>query len=319
MTPELVLESNALFAQDVRDGLTRTGQKTLPSKYLYDALGSSLFEAISLLPEYGLTRAEERILRHHAREIVDRIDGRVTVSELGSGNGRKTRWVLTALCMREPLSYYPIEISHAALVSCESELRDIGGISIVGVEREYLDGLREVAALRPAGSRFLVLFLGSTIGNFDAGADVRFLRDVRSFLRPGDSLLLGTDLLKPLERMLPAYDDPLGITAAFNVNLLARINRELNGNFDLNAFAHEIRFNDATSSIEMHLRSKRRQTATFGDQRIAFEEGETIWTESCHKYTHDSIEELAAASGFRTEAQWIDEEWPFAETLLTSV
>lgn len=319
MTPELVLESNSRFAEDVRGGLTRAGQKTLPSKYLYDALGSSLFEAISLLPEYGLTRAEERILRRYSREIVDHIGRPVTVSELGSGNGRKTRWVLTALCMREPLSYYPIEISHAALVSCESELRDIGGISIVGVEREYLDGLREVAALRPKGSRFLVLFLGSTIGNFDAGADVRFLRDVRSFLRPGDSLLVGTDLLKPLDRMLPAYDDPLGVTAAFNRNLLARINRELGGTFDLNAFAHEIRFTEATSSIEMHLRSERRQTVTFADQSITFDEGETIWTESCHKYTRDSIEELADASGFRTAAQWVDDEWPFAETLLTSV
>jgi dimethylhistidine N-methyltransferase len=319
MTPELVLESNACFADDVREGLTRPGQKTLPSKYLYDALGSSLFEAISLLPEYGLTRAEERILRHNAREIVDHIGRPVTVSELGSGNGRKTRWVLSALCMREPLSYYPIEISHAALVSCESELRDIGGISIVGVEREYLDGLREVVALRPAGSRLLVLFLGSTIGNFDAGADVRFLREVRSFLRPGDSLLLGADLMKPLNRMLLAYDDPLGVTAAFNLNLLARINRELDGNFDLNAFAHEVRFNEATSSIEMHLRSRRRQTVAFADRPVTFEEGETIWTESCHKYTRASIEELAAASGFRTEAQWIDEEWPFAETLLTSV
>ncbi len=319
MTPELVLESNALFADDVRDGLSRAGQKTLPSKYLYDALGSSLFEAISLLPEYGLTRAEERILRRYAREIVHHIGRPVTVSELGSGNGRKTRWILTALCMREPLSYYPIEISHAALVSCESELRDIGGISIVGVEREYLDGLREVAALRPHGSRFLVLFLGSTIGNFDAGADVRFLRDVRSFLRPGDSLLLGSDLMKPLDRMLLAYDDPLGVTAAFNLNLLARINRELGGSFDLDGFAHEVRFNEATSSIEMHLRSQHRQAVTVGDQTFTFEEGETIWTESCHKYTRDSLDELVAASGFRAEAQWIDEEWPFAETLFTSV
>jgi len=319
MTPELVLESNSLFAEDVREGLSRTGQKTLPSKYLYDALGSSLFEAISLLPEYGLTRAEERILRRYSREIVNHIGRPVTVSELGSGNGRKTRWILTALCMREPLSYYPIEISHAALVSCESELRDIGGISIVGVEREYLDGLREVAALRPDGSRFLVLFLGSTIGNFDAGADARFLRDVRGFLRPGDSLLLGSDLMKPLDRMLRAYDDPLGVTAAFNLNLLARINRELGGNFNLESFAHEVRFNDATSSIEMHLRSTRRQAVVFAGQTVAFREGETIWTESCHKYTPASIEQLAAASGFRTDAQWIDEEWPFAETLLTSV
>jgi L-histidine N-alpha-methyltransferase len=139
------------FASDVRAGLCREGQKELPSKYLYDPLGSTLFEAISLLPEYGLTRADERLLRRHAREIVRHVPGSALVSELGSGNGRKTRWILNALCERGPVSYYPIEISPAALASCESELGDIESVSIVGVEREYLDGLREVAALRADG------------------------------------------------------------------------------------------------------------------------------------------------------------------------
>jgi uncharacterized SAM-dependent methyltransferase len=222
------------------------------------------------------------------------------------------------LCEREPVSYYPIELSRAALESCESELGDVGCVSIVGVEREYLDGLREVAALRADGVRLLVLFLGSTIGNFDAGADARFLSEVRSVLAPGDSLLLGADLVKPPERMLEAYDDPLGVTAAFNLNLLGRINRELDGDFDLRQFEHAARFNEATSSIEMHLRSKRRQVVNVRRSGFAatFRAGETIWTESSHKYTRGEIAELAVLCGFRTEAQWVDDEWPFAENLL---
>jgi dimethylhistidine N-methyltransferase len=314
------IQSVQQFAREVREGLCRAGQKTLPSKYLYDPLGSTLFEAISLLPEYGLTRAEERILQRHSREIVGHVPAPAMVSELGSGSGRKTRWILSALCEREPLSYYPIEISRAALASCESELRDIEQISIVGVEREYLDGLREVASLRPNGTHLLVLFLGSTIGNFDAGADGRFLRQVRSFLLPGDSLLLGADLMKPVERMLKAYDDPLGVTAAFNLNLLARINRELEADFDLRHFRHWAPFNEALGSIEMHIRSTREQIVNFRRDgfSVAFGKDETIWTESCHKYTRDAIGELALLSGFRQKAQWIDDEWPFAETLLTA-
>jgi dimethylhistidine N-methyltransferase len=309
------------FASDVRAGLCREGQKELPSKYLYDPLGSTLFEAISLLPEYGLTRADERLLRRHAREIVRHVPGSALVSELGSGNGRKTRWILNALCERGPVSYYPIEISPAALASCESELGDIESVSIVGVEREYLDGLREVAALRADGVHLLVLFLGSTIGNFDSGADAGFLREVRSVLAPDDWLLLGADLLKPLARMLEAYDDPLGVTAAFNLNLLGRINRELDGDFDLRQFEHVARFNKAARSIEMHLRSKRRQVVNVrhGGFAVTFRAGETIWTESSHKYTRREIAELAVACGFRTEAQWVDDEWPFAENLLGAV
>jgi dimethylhistidine N-methyltransferase len=317
----VISDPAAQFACDVRAGLCKEGQKELPSKYLYDPLGSTLFEAISLLPEYGLTRADERLLQRHAREIVRHVPGPALVSELGSGNGRKTRWILNALCERGPVSYYPIEISPAALASCESELGDIESVSIVGVEREYLDGLREVAALRADGVHLLVLFLGSTIGNFDSGADARFLREVRSVLAPGDSLLLGADLLKPLARMLEAYDDPLGVTAAFNLNLLGRINRELDGDFDLRQFEHVARFNKAARSIEMHLRSKRRQVVNVrrGGFAVTFRAGETIWTESSHKYTRREIAALAVACGFRTEAQWVDDEWPFAENLLMAV
>jgi dimethylhistidine N-methyltransferase len=321
-TSERVLSDPvAQFALDVRAGLCKKGQKELPSKYLYDALGSALFEVITLLPEYGLTRADERLLRLHAKEIVRRVPSPALISELGSGSGRKTRWILSALAEREPVSYYPIELSRAALRSCESELGGLECVSVVGVEREYLDGLRQVAALRADGVHLLVLFLGSTIGNFDSGADAHFLSEVRSVLAPGDSLLLGTDLMKPLERMLEAYDDPPGVTAAFNLNLLGRINRELDGDFDLRQFEHVARFNEATSSIEMHLRSKRRQMVHVrrGGFAVSFQAGETIWTESSHKYARREIAQLAARCGFRAEAQWVDDEWPFAENLLAAV
>src|SRR5580704_7823089 len=185
------------FAADVRAGLTRPGQKELLSKYLYDDVGSALFEVISHLPEYGLTRADERLLRRHAGEIVERLDAPVAVAELGSGSGKKTRWILEALGRWQRTFYYPVEISRAALLMCQRELSDIDSISIVGFEREYLDGLREVATHRQRNQQILVMFLGSTIGNFDRDAGAKFLAEIRHILEPGDSLLLGTDLEKP--------------------------------------------------------------------------------------------------------------------------
>jgi dimethylhistidine N-methyltransferase len=308
------------FAAEVREGLLRPGQKELPSKYLYDDVGSALFEVISALPEYGLTRADQRLLRENAGEMVARVASPVVVAELGSGSGKKTRYLLEALDSRQQTRYCPIEISHAALTMVERELGDIDHISIVGFEREYLDGLLEVADNRRPGEQLLVLFLGSTIGNFDRPADVKFLRAVRRILQPGDALLLGTDLIKPIPQMLDAYDDSLGVTAAFNLNLLARINRELGGNFVLPQFRHEARFNPETRSIEMHLRSARNQNVTISRAglTVTFHEGETIWTESSHKYSRPELLQLAMAANFRCEQQWVDDEWPFAETLLVA-
>ncbi|HSR06198.1 MAG TPA: L-histidine N(alpha)-methyltransferase [Bryobacteraceae bacterium] len=305
------------FAADVQAGLNRTGQKELPSKYLYDAVGSRLFDVITALPEYGVTRAEERILREHAAEIVERLHTPLSVAELGSGSGQKTRGLLEALCHRDPTSYYPIEISPAALAMCKREVGDIQAISILGLERDYLDGLAEVAAQRRQGKPLLVLFLGSTIGNFDPPAAASFLQELRGLLQPGDSLLLGTDLEKPVPVLLNAYDDSIGVTAAFNLNLLGRINRELDGHFDLSQFAHEARFNPTARRVEMHLRSTRRQRVAIekADMSVTFEEGETIWTESSHKYSLSEVLRMAHASGFRCEAQWIDHEWLFAESL----
>src|SRR5450755_3768559 len=302
------------FAAEVRAGLTRPGQKELPSTYLYDDVGSALFEVISHLPEYGLTRADERLLQRHASEIVERLDAPVAVAELGSGSGKKTRWILEALGRWQRTFYYPVEISHSALLMCERELSDIESLSIVGFEREYLDGLLEVAAHRQRNQHLFVMFLGSTIGNFDRQAGVKFLVEIRRILQPGDSLLLGTDLEKPAAQLIKAYDDELGVTAAFDLNLLARINRELDADFDLTLFSHLARINHEARSVEMHLRSTRKQRVCIAAAGfdVEFQQGETIWTESSHKYSAGEIFQMARETGFRCEAQWIDETWPFA-------
>jgi dimethylhistidine N-methyltransferase len=305
------------FAEDVRAGLTKSGQREILSKYLYDEVGSALFEAICLLPEYGLTRADTRLLQQHADEMVARMPSPAHVAELGSGSGKKTRWILEALARRQHTFYYPIEISPAALAACEKELGQIDLVHIVGFEKPYLEGLKDVENRREGDERVCVLFLGNTIGNFDRPAADDFLRQVRSVLEPGDSLLLGTDLEKSVDVQLLAYDDPAGVTAAFDLNVLARINRELDADFDLKQFAHEARWNAEERRIEMHLRSLRRQRVNIpgASLQIGLEPGETIWTESSHKYSPAEPIEMAARTGFRCEAQWIDDEWPFAQNL----
>jgi L-histidine N-alpha-methyltransferase len=305
------------FAILVREGLAKPGQKELPSKYLYDDIGSALFELICLLPEYGLTRAEERILGRYATEIVSQIPEAVAVAELGSGSGKKTRRLLQALCRHQSVSYYPIEISAQALASCERELAGIHCVSVVGIEREYLDGLLEAAARREEGQRLLILFLGSTIGNFDVPSSIRFLRQLRGILSAGDYLLLGADLSKSTDLLLAAYDDPLGVTSAFNRNLLVRINRELGADFALDRFAHEAIFNDRSSSVEMHLRSLKTQQVVIpgAGAQVEFAEGETIWTETCHKYSLAELDSIATQTGFRALGTWLDHSWPFADCL----
>jgi L-histidine Nalpha-methyltransferase len=317
-TAVIAQHSKPNLAADVRAGLCRPGQKELPSKYLYDEIGSALFEVVSVLPEYGLTRADERLLHRHAADIVSRLKPQVLVAELGSGSGKKTRWLLEALARRQCTTYCPIEISPTALARCENELSGIDRISIVGFERPYLDGLLAAAARRAENDRLLVLFLGSTIGNFDRDAAERFLTEVRRILFPGDALLLGTDLEKPLPQLLAAYDDSLGVTAAFNLNLLARINRELDADFDLAAFRHEARYDTEHQRVEMHLRSLRDQIVGIPRSgcRVSFLKDETIWTESSHKYRAEDISAIARRNGFHCDSQWIDTEWPFAESLL---
>ncbi len=318
LTASLPIRHVSEFSADVRESLTKPGQRELPSKYLYDEVGSSLFEAICVLPEYGLTRADARLLEKYSREIVGRLPSSIQVAELGSGSGKKTRWILEALSRRQMTYYYPIEISPSALAACAKELGQIDLVSVVGHEQPYLEGLRTVAEGRGERDHLLVLFLGSTIGNFDRDAGEEFLSEMREILQPGDALLLGTDLEKSIELQLLAYDDPAGVTAAFNLNLLARINRELGADFDLSSFRHQARWNRVERRIEMHLRSMCRQTVHVpaASLRFMLDEDETIWTESSHKYQAEEIPEMAERTGFHCDGQWIDREWPFAQNLL---
>jgi len=322
MLTEIISQrSIADFAVDVRNGLTKPGQKESASNYLYDEVGSALFDAITLLPEYGLYRADERILRQHAAEIVrPLLSAPVVVAELGSGSGKKTHWILEALALHQHTRYFPIEISSTALARCAKEMNQKERVSFFGIEREYLEGLSIVTANRHDRDRLLVLFLGSTIGNFDRPAATEFLIETRRRLQKGDALLLGTDLVKPVELLLAAYDDPAGVTASFNVNLLARINRELGANFDLRAFRHLAHYDESERRIEMHLVSQRNQMVTIPEAHCSvwFDCGETIWTESSYKYRADEIRQMAQGAGFQMEAQWVDEEWSFAESLLTA-
>ena len=304
------------FAREVRAGLSTAGQKFLPCRYFYDDVGSALFDAITALAEYGLTRADARILRDHSEELAARLAGDVVVAELGSGSGAKTRYVLDQLARRQAVTYYPIDVSASALAKCVQELECYGDVT--PLEASYLDGLGTVAERRRPGQRLLVLFLGSTIGNFEPDAAIEFLCGVRQKLAPGDALLLGTDLVKPQEAMLSAYDDPTGVTAAFNRNLLARVNRELEADFDLRQFDHLAVYSHGQQRIEMHLRSRRRQQVTIAKAGLVvdFEPGETIFTEACHKFAPAQICEMARLAGFRLDTAWVDDEWPFAESLL---
>lgn len=310
---------NREFARDVEIGLGAR-RKWLPARWLYDELGSALFEAITALPEYGLTRADARIIVGAAEEICDAAGHPRTLLELGSGSGSKTRPLLEVAARRGFIEYVPIDVSRAALNSCRVMLNGIARVHIRAIEAGYLEGLeRGIRDCRP-GEPALILFLGSTIGNFERTEAALFLAEVRRRMRPGDSLLLGADLVKPAEALIPAYDDPLGVTAAFNLNLLGRINRELEGEFELSRFEHQAVWNSRASRIEMHLRSRVAQRVDVGalEREIRFRAGETIWTESSHKFRPEQIRRMGERAGWRLVRQWVDKEWPFAETLFTA-
>lgn len=319
MFAALAPDYNIEFARDVAAGLTRP-RKTLSASWLYDALGSSLFEAITLLPEYGLTRADGRLLARHSPEIVKAANSPTLVVELGSGTGTKTRHVLTAAARHSHVRYVPIDISQAALDACVASLDDVDRVRVQPITGDYFYGLENALAERRRGEHVLVLFLGSTIGNFSSADRNSCLQRVRRCLNPGDSFLLGTDLIKSKEVLVRAYDDPLGVTAAFNLNLLARMNRELGGTFKIQQFAHEARWNERQSRIEMHLRSRIAQTVRIETLRLElkFERDETIWTESCHKFTAEQVRRLGSRAGWAKSEQWLDRDWGFAETLFTA-
>jgi dimethylhistidine N-methyltransferase len=304
----------------IADGLAAS-PKRLPFECFYDDLGSALFEAITLLPEYGLTRAGLRILERSAAELAERLDPPLDVVELGSGSGRKTRSLLEALARRASVAYRPVDISPAALAECERELGRLPGVSVTPILADHLAGLREAMARRRREAHVLALFLGSNIGNFGRDAACRFLAALRGALNHGDRLLVGADLEKPEAALLAAYDDALGVTAAFNLNVLARLNRELGARFELRAFAHRARYDRVERRIEMHLVSLAEQTVRIEALALdlSFARGEAIWTESSHRFAPGEIARMGEGVGFRQEADWTDAEWPFAQTLLIAV
>jgi L-histidine N-alpha-methyltransferase len=310
------------FAADVRRDLALT-PKQLQSKYLYDALGSSLFEAICRLPWYRITRAESHLLALHADAIVSTLGGDDgTIVELGCGSGEKLVLLAEALQARGGSAHvHLIDISSQALEQTEQRLGRLRHFSVVGHQSTYEVGLRHAVAQRQGNSPMLVLLLGSNLGNFDTPAAAAFLHRIRRALAPGDFLLLGADLVKTEEALLAAYADPLGVTAAFNLNLLVRINRELGGDFDLPAFAHRAVWNVEQQRIEMHLVSLVEQVVTIpaADSTIRFQPGEWIWTESSYKYTPDQIVDMGVTAALATRDQWIDEDARFALTMFTAI
>jgi dimethylhistidine N-methyltransferase len=308
------------FAEDVRRGLTANPKFLLPH-YFYDALGSALFSAICELPEYYVTRAEDEILRTKGAEIAAALGPNVRIAELGSGSARKTRHLIGAILDRQPaLDFLPIDVDPGILESSIRELLNAyENLSITAICGDFRD---PAALLRPhlppSTTRTVVLFLGSSIGNLDPDAAGAMLANLRTALAPGDALFLGADLRKSPSILEPAYDDALGVTAAFNRNLLLRINRELAGTFDIASFAHRAFYNEAEGRIEMHLVSKIAQRVLIDGYEIAFDEGESIHTENSHKYDDASLLALADVGGFRIDRRWTDSNGYFADLLLVA-
>lgn len=300
------------FASDVAEYLQRTPRQ-LPSRYFYDALGSALFDAICRLPWYRVTRAETALLARHARQILDDLPRPLNITELGCGNGEKLGMLLDKGAERFRRAHL-IDISPAALLSARARLSSLG-TPVTTFHGTYEDGLSRLSTHRGSGA-WLVLFLGSNIGNFDPPAARDMLRRIRGSLVEGDSFLLGTDLVKPARDLQLAYDDPLQVTAAFNRNLLRRINDELGGTFDLDGFSHRAVWNGACRRVEMHLVSSRRQLVRIAavDLEIMLEQDEWIWTESSYKYDPDAVLSEGHAAGFRGGEQWIDDDARFALT-----
>jgi dimethylhistidine N-methyltransferase len=306
----------AVSAAEARDHLLRTPRQ-LPARYLYDALGSALFDAICQLPWYTIPRAESALLAKGAGAILPARGGFGRLVELGPGSGAK----LATLLRARPggvggLEVHLIDVSANALDGARRAVEAAGVAGVATHAQTYEQGLRR--ALDPPGDRAtLVLFLGSNIGNFDRSGSDALLRDVRSTLCEGDGLLLGADLVKPERELLLAYDDPIGVTAAFNRNVLHRVNRELDGTFQVSRFIHRAVWNERASRVEMHLVSPDRQDVQVRGAGMSFtlQPGEYIWTESSYKYTPDGLAALLEDAGLRVAEQWIDERHQFALTL----
>ena len=305
------------FARDVLEGLSASPKRLSP-RYFYDETGSKLFEDICNLPEYYVTRTEYSIFRRFAPEIAGRSEGNMGLIELGSGSSRKTCLLIEALIsLQGHLHYFPIDISESILVpSANDLLKKYPELKITAHVAEYDAGIRRIGAGDFAQK--LVIFLGSNIGNFEPHEAVDFLRKIRRELRAHDYFLLGTDMQKEVSVLESAYDDAQGVTAAFNLNLLHRINRELAGDFNVSRFSHVAFYNVAQSRIEMHLRSEVDQEVHIGQLRktFPFAKGETIHTENSDKYSIAQINEMGSQAGFHVVQRWQDERGYFCVNLL---
>jgi dimethylhistidine N-methyltransferase len=297
------------FLNDVVAGLSRP-QKELPPKYFYDARGCALFEAICALPEYYLTRAETALMRERAGEMAQRLGPGCALIEYGSGSGRKTRILVEAAF---PAAYVPIDIAREQLNRTAEEFaRDFPRLTVIAICADYSRPLA-VPQLEALGARRRVIYFpGSTIGNFTPAEAADFLRSARGLAGPGGGLLIGVDLKKETARLNAAYNDARGVTAEFNLNLLARINRELGADFDLAAFHHQAFYSEALGRIEMHLTSAKAQAVAIAGREFRFRPGETIHTENSYKYAIREFQELSASAGLTPENCWTDAEQLFA-------
>jgi L-histidine N-alpha-methyltransferase len=297
--------------------------RTLPPWLFYDERGSQLFEAITALPEYYLTRTERGIFTRHAPQLTRHLASAVTIAELGAGSASKTGILLNEFAnAQQGLLYQPIDISPTALDEAATTIASkIPNVRIEPQVANYITDRYNIT--RPEDHRVLALYIGSSIGNFSPEESIGILRNLRDHLEPDDTLLLGVDLApgkhKPVETLLAAYDDEAGVTAAFNKNILTRLNRELNADFNLDGFAHRARWNAAASRMEMHLESLAPQTVNLAGKRIDFTEGETIHTENSYKFTDASILALLNSSGFHLDLTLHDDQHRFAVVLAKAI
>lgn len=305
------------FLADVLAGLS-TRPKTLPCKYFYDERGSILFEQICELEEYYITRTELALLSDIGEEVAELVGEGVTIIEPGSGAGVKVQILLDALL--HPRKFIPLEISLDALEASTKELKQkFPQLRVIPHQGDFTDqqDLKKLPLLKEKSERRLVFFPGSTIGNFTRKEAVEVLNNLRILAGENGLVLVGVDLLKDRNRLLDAYDDHLGITADFNKNLLVRINRELDANFDFErGFDHRAVFNEQASRIEMHLVSASDQSVEIGDQKVEFDEGESIHTENSHKYSEQMVIQMVTEANLQVVRDWTDESGDFALFLL---
>lgn len=291
------------FLTDVIEGLSST-PKRLPAKYFYDARGSELFERITTLPEYYLTRSEISILEKHASEIVAACGGEFALVEFGSGSATKVRILLDQMEKRS--CYVPVDISPELLRESSERLTELyPDLSVSAVCADYTQPLQIPRC--PSTDRRVIFFPGSTIGNFEPAEARRFVGNVVKVLSSGDSMILGIDLKKDPKILDAAYNDADGVTAEFNMNILVRIQRELGGDLDPSCFEHVAFYNPGEGRVEMHLRSRMRQDVRIDGKRFSFEEGELLHTENSYKYSHDDVDAMIEGSGFVAAERWTDD------------